>query len=177
MKSLAYCLIAIFAIGFAACKKSSTAGDDTAAPTPAVDLSQLVGRWAIKKDEIRVYSLTGNTLLKDSVLKISNTQPPYYLLYSTNGMAYQLSAPYAVPGTTRLVTDTLNASQYTVSGTTITLTDVNSGMVQNVTIQALNATTLQNLTIFNATPDYGWNLDLNTTYQYNYYEAYTKVNN
>jgi len=176
MKSLAYCLIAILAIGVAACKKSSAAADDPA-PAPLVDLTQLVGRWQIKKDEIRVYSIPGNNLLKDTVFKISSTPPPYYLLYTTTGMAYQLSAPYAVPGTTRLVTDTLTASAYTVSGSTITLTDVSSGIVQNVTIQALNAITLQNLTIFNATPDYGWNLNLSTTYQYNNYETYTKVVN
>jgi hypothetical protein len=176
MKNVAYCFLFVMAIASAACKKGSNATDDPA-PTPLVDLTQLVGRWAIKKVEIRVYPRTGSTMLKDSVFKISNTKPPYYLLYSTTGMAYQLSAPYAVPGTTRLVTDTLTASAYTVSGSTITLTDINSGAIQNITIQTLNAITMQNLTIFNATPDYGWGLDLNTTYRYNNYETYSKLNN
>ena len=167
MKKHYYLVVLLFLLAtFYSCKKTDKLGNKS-----SQNSTLIIGKWIINQQHTQVYLLEDNSLVKDTLISFSPSNPNqgWFEIYNTDGTAYVTSKPHMAGGV--LTVDTTAYLHYSISGSHLTLKPNGGGSETDpITDLTYNFMMLEKTT--NRTPNPTWGLDVNTTYRYvqaNYY--------
>lgn len=157
-----YILIAVIAIA-SCCLWACTNKSNNNPPSYS---TLIVGKWLIQSDHIKIYTLTDNTLVKDTTISYTdpaNNQYAWLFIFNANGSSYITDA---TPNLSGLV-DTTSSLHYSISGKNLVYTEVGDNTQNTEPILQLNNTNFELSTTYNTTPNLFYpDLDANTTYKF-----------
>jgi hypothetical protein len=167
MKRSILLLFLISTCCFYACKKDSLSAKQ--------QFSKLiVGTWKTHQQNIQVYDLNSNALLKDSTLNFDeeNSARPWSEIFTADGNAYIVTASRKL-GATVATNDTTTYSTYTILGTNLTLKQKIGGG-QTKPILTLTLTDMGLQYSYTGTLNATWGLNTASTYKIVEATYYTK---
>jgi hypothetical protein len=148
-------LLSAWFLAIYGCKKGSS---NHSAPTNA---TAILGKWLITKDQLRIYSVSGNLLIDTSLHVIEN----WFQTYNKDRSSITLNN-----------TDTVGIFTYTIAGAILTTYDNsehNEFESQNVLL--LNGTNMELESILTTSnPPSNWGLDPTGTYKFVEDDYFTK---
>lgn len=160
MKNTLY-LFSVFCILFiaGACKKEGST------KITSKNASLIVGKWMVYQRHTRVYDITTDNLVKDTIVKFDadNNTGWWFEIYDDDGNAYITGKPYKIMGIQKA--DTTLYARYTINGSNITI-KVNGGGSETKPILNLTETDLSLQSVYNGAGRTGWGLDAGLTYHF-----------
>ncbi|MCC8426141.1 hypothetical protein [Mucilaginibacter sp. UR6-11] len=153
-------LIAFLLLAIYSCKKDDTSG------TKSQYAKLIVGTWKSYQQNIRVYDLITDVLLKDSTINFtgSNADKASFEIYNADGSAYVTTPPAKKPGEMMATIDTTGYLNYSILGSTLFLKQTIGGTTTKP-ILTLTSTELELENTFTGTLTANWGLAVNTTYK------------
>jgi hypothetical protein len=125
----------------------------------------IVGTWKTYQQNIQVFDLATNQLLKDSSINFTgtNTAGSWSEIYNGDGSAYVTKLTKKI-GASIATTDTTAYLQYTILGSNITLKQ-NIGGTETKPILTLTMTDMGLQSTYTGTLNAGWGLNTDTPYK------------
>lgn len=125
----------------------------------------IVGTWKTYQQNIQVFDLATNQLLKDSSINFTgtNTAGSWSEIYNGDGSAYVTKLTKKI-GASIASTDTTAYLQYTILGSNITLKQ-NIGGTETKPILTLTMTDMGLQSTYTGTLNAGWGLNTDTPYK------------
>ncbi|PTR00032.1 hypothetical protein C8P68_102863 [Mucilaginibacter yixingensis] len=171
MKNLIKATLAVAAIALMfACNKKNDPSDQTNNTN-----TSLVGKWLVVKENIKVYSLANNDLLKDSIRDYTisyNALIAWSEIYKADGRAYVTGHPYTKSGKT--VVDTSAYLKYTFNNNVLMQSNTDGTNPTTCQVSRLDDKQLEYTVTSNRPPDSGWGLNTSNTYKYVSIYTYTR---
>jgi hypothetical protein len=162
-------LVPILACAIFSCKK------DELANAKAQYAKLIVGNWKSNQQNIKVYDLATNQLLKDSTVNFTGVfaGKSWYEIYSEDGNAYVTSLPTIKPSAKVATIDTTSYLNYTVFGANLNLKqNIGGNTIKPILTLTVSDMGLQNTYV--GTLNTGWGLEVNTNYKIVEADYYTR---
>ena len=152
-------LICFIACAIFSCKKDNMAG------TKSQNVKLIIGTWKSYQQNIQVYDMTTNVLLRDSTIYLtgSNAGASWSEIYNTDGTAYITKLTKKI-GASVATTDTTNYLQYNILGSNLTLKQ-NIGGTETKPILTLTMTDMGLQSTYTDILNASWKLDPETSYK------------
>ncbi|TSJ40873.1 hypothetical protein FO440_14130 [Mucilaginibacter corticis] len=125
----------------------------------------ITGTWKSYRQNIKVYDISSNGLLKDSTNDFTGTNAgkSWLEIYNSDGTGYITAPPRKISANV-YATDTTSYLSYTILGNNLTLKQ-NIGGTQTKSIIILTQTDLELQSTYTSVLNAGWKLDINTSYK------------
>ncbi|MDB5004098.1 MAG: hypothetical protein JWQ34_2323 [Mucilaginibacter sp.] len=162
-------LVPILACVIFSCKK------DELANAKAQYAKLIIGNWKSNQQNIKVYDLATNELLKDSTVNFTGvfSGRSWYEIYTEDGNAYVTSLPTIKLGNKVATIDTTSYLHYTILGANLTLKqNIGGNTTKPILTLTVSDVGLQNTYV--GTLNSGWGLALNTDYKIIEADYYTR---
>ena len=158
MKKSLLPLLLILASCFCGCKKDSLSSKQQSSKL-------IVGTWKSHQQNIQIYDLSSNQLLKDSTINLlgENGRVPWSEIYTAEGNAYIITTSRKL-GATVATTDTTTYSSYTILGNSLNLKQKIGGS-QTKPILTITLTDLGLQYSYTGMLNLGWGLNTESTYK------------
>jgi hypothetical protein len=166
-RSLLLCII-FFACAMFSCKKENMGG------TKSQYAKLIVGTWKTYEQNIQIYDLNTNQLLRDSTVNFSgtNTAGSWSEIYNENGSAYITKLTKKI-GASVATTDTTTYLHYSILGSNITLKQ-DIGGTETKPILTLTLTDMGLQSTYTGILNSSWGLDTDVTYKIVQASYYTR---
>lgn len=159
MKKIHLLFIPILLFVLHSCKKDQAAQAKDQYP------KLITGTWKSYRQNIKVYNISSNDLLKDSTTDFTgaNAGRSWLEIYNSDGTGYITAPPRKISANV-FATDTTSYLNYAIMGDNLTLKQ-SIGGTQTRSIITLTQTDLELQSTYTGMLNAGWKLDINASYK------------